>query len=86
MHRHAQYYRPATIAQSIRQLASNSGLASRLAFYHVNYGDWRILFKGIEIIDKVTAADVQRVARDYFNAKTRTVAYHVKPESMEEGK
>lgn len=70
----------------IRQLASNSGLASRLAFYHVNYGDWRVLFKGIEIIDKVTAADVQRVARDYFNAKTRTVAYHVKPESREEGK
>ena len=69
----------------IRQLASNRGLASQLTFYHVNYGDWRILFEGIEIIDKVTADDVQRVAKKYFKSKTRTVAYHVKPESEEEG-
>jgi predicted Zn-dependent peptidase len=63
----------------IRQLASNSGLARQLAFYHVNYGDWRMLFRGIDVIDKVTADDVQRVARQYLNPATRTVAYHVKP-------
>ena len=70
----------------IRQLASNRGLAGQLAFYHVNYGDWRMLFNGIEIIEKVTADDVQRVARKYFDKKNRTVAYHVKPETEEEGK
>ncbi|MCP5111195.1 MAG: insulinase family protein [bacterium] len=70
----------------IRQLASNRGLASQLAFYHVNYGDWRMLFDAIEIIDKVTADDVRRVARKYFEKKNRTVAYHVKPEAKEEGK
>lgn len=63
----------------IRQLASNSGLAQQLAFYHVNYGDWRTLFRGIDVIDKVTAGDVQRVARQYLNPATRTVAWHVKP-------
>ncbi|MCW5980866.1 MAG: insulinase family protein [Bryobacteraceae bacterium] len=67
----------------IRQLANNSGLASQLAFYHVNYGDWRTLFTGIEVIDKVTADDVQRVARKYFDQKTRTVAYLVKPGAAE---
>jgi predicted Zn-dependent peptidase len=70
----------------IRQLASNGGLAAQLAFYHVNYGDWRMLFNGIEIIEKVTADDVQRVARKYFDKKTRTVAYLVKPAASKEGK
>ena len=47
----------------IRGLDSNSGLAEQLTYYHVNYGDWRKLFTGIEDINKVTADDVQRVAR-----------------------
>jgi len=63
----------------IRQLASNAGLASTLTFYHVNYGDWRMLFKAIDVIGAVTADDVQRVVKEYFTAKNRTVAYHVKP-------
>jgi len=63
----------------IRQLASNGGLASQLAFYHVNYGNWRTLFTGIEEIEKVTIYDVQRVAKKYFDNKTRTVGYLVKP-------
>ncbi len=63
----------------IRQLASNSGLAQQLAFYHVNYGDWRTLFTGIDVIDKVSADDVQRVARKYLTPAARTVAWHVKP-------
>ncbi len=63
----------------IRQLASNGGLASQLTFYHVNYGNWRVMFQGVEDIEKVTAADVQRVAQTYFVDKAKTVAYHVKP-------
>ncbi len=63
----------------IRQLASNPGLASQLASFHVNYGNWRVLFTGIEDINKVTADDVQRVAREYFNQKSRTVAFTVAP-------
>jgi len=65
----------------IRQLDSNAGLASELTSYYVNYGDWRKLFTGIDDIDKVTAQDVQRVARKYLVPETRTVAYTVPPPS-----
>jgi predicted Zn-dependent peptidase len=62
----------------IRGLDSNSGLASELAQYYAAYGDWRKLFTGINEIDKVTAEDVQRVAKQYFESSGRTVAYSVK--------
>jgi predicted Zn-dependent peptidase len=61
----------------IRQLDSNSGMASALTFYEVNYGGWRKMFTGLNDIDKVTADDVQRVARKYFVPEGRTVAYTV---------
>ncbi len=56
----------------IRQLDSNEGLATQLTFYYVHYGDWRKLFTGLEDIDRVTADDVQRVARKYFVPESRT--------------
>jgi predicted Zn-dependent peptidase len=65
----------------IRQLDSNSGLASQLTFYRVEYGDWRMMFKGIDEINKVTADDVQRVVRQYFVETGRTVAYTASPKS-----
>ncbi len=60
-------------ASLIRQLASNSGLAAQLTFYEVVTGDWRNLFKQLDHIDQVTAEDIQRVAREYFVRKNRTV-------------
>jgi predicted Zn-dependent peptidase len=57
----------------IRQLASNSGLASLLTFYEVVTGDWRNLFKQLDDIDRVTAEDIQRVANKYFTTKNQTV-------------
>ncbi len=57
----------------IRQLDSNSGLAEELTFYEVVTGDWRNLFKQLDEIEKVTAEDVQRVAKEYFTSKNRTV-------------
>jgi predicted Zn-dependent peptidase len=63
----------------IRQLDSNSGLAYQLAFYEANYGDWRKMFTGLDEIDKVTADDVQRVARKYFKTSSSTVAHTVAP-------
>ena len=64
---------------SVVGAVSNSGLASSLTSYYVNYGDWRMLFKSIDVIGAVTADDVQRVVKTYFIQKHRTVAYHVKP-------
>jgi predicted Zn-dependent peptidase len=41
--------------------------------YHTLHGDWRALFREVENIDKVTAADVKRVANATFIDKNRTV-------------
>lgn len=60
-------------ASLIRQLDSNSGLAGQLTYYEVMTGDWRNLFGQLEQIDRVTAEDVQRVARTYFTTKNKTV-------------
>lgn len=61
----------------IRRLDSNPGLASLLTAYYAAYGDWRKLFTSLDDLDKVTAEDVQRVARQYFVTPSRTVAYTV---------
>ncbi len=68
-------------ASLIRQLDSNSGLANQMASYYGFYGDWRKLFTEIDDIDKVTAADVQRVAKVYLVDDSRTVAYIEPPKS-----
>jgi len=62
-------------AGQIRQLDSNPGLAQQLPYYEVNYGDWTYMIKGIEDIEKVTAEDVQRVARQIFVPEHRTVVW-----------
>jgi predicted Zn-dependent peptidase len=63
----------------IRQLDNNSGLASLLTSVYVSYGDWRKLFTSLDDLNKVTADDVQRVAREYFIPESRTVALTVQP-------
>jgi predicted Zn-dependent peptidase len=66
----------------IRELGSNSGLASLLTSIYVAYGDWRKLFTSLDDINKVTADDVQRVARRYFIPESRTVALTVQPKKQ----
>lgn len=62
-------------ANLIRSLGSNSGLASELAVYQARFGDWRELFRQIDKIDKVTKADIRRVANEYFVENNRTEAW-----------
>lgn len=62
-------------AAVIRKLDSNSGLAGELASYHATTGDWRNMFREIDEINKITAEDVQRVAKEYLVAKNRTVVW-----------
>jgi predicted Zn-dependent peptidase len=68
-------------AALIRKLDSNAGLASELASYYVNYGDWRKLFTELDDYNKVTAADVQRVANTYLVKEHRTLSYTYVPEA-----
>lgn len=57
----------------LRGLASNSGLAFQLTTAQMRYGDWREIFKQVEKIDKVTKADIRRVANQTFVANKRTI-------------
>ena len=59
-------------ARLIRALGSNEGLASTLATIQLRYGDWKQLFGELDRIDKVTKADVRRVANKVFVASNRT--------------
>ncbi|WP_199302983.1 pitrilysin family protein [Oscillatoria sp. FACHB-1406] len=61
-------------ADLLRSLDSNSGMAQLLAEYQAKTGDWRNLFEELDRISKVTAADVQRVARETFTENNRTIA------------
>ena len=69
----------------IRQLDNNPGMAMQLAMYYVSYGNWRKLFTAIDDLNKVTAADVQRVAREYFGKANRTVGATVMPKPASQG-
>jgi predicted Zn-dependent peptidase len=61
-------------ASLLRSLRSNQGLASQLAEHQRLYGDWRELFRYIDRLDRVTKADIRRVAAATFQSSNRTVA------------
>ena len=60
-------------ASLLRGLADNQGLAIQLAEAQAAYGDWRELFRQVDRIDKVTKADIRRVANKTFLPENRTV-------------
>ena len=60
-------------ANLLRSLAENEGLAQNLATTQARFGDWRELFTDIDRIDKVTKADIRRVATKTFVNTNRTV-------------
>jgi predicted Zn-dependent peptidase len=67
-------FKTRTRADLLRGLADNQGLANSLAEYQTRYGDWRELFKQLDKVDKVTKADIRRVANKVFVASNRTSA------------
>jgi predicted Zn-dependent peptidase len=60
-------------ANLLRGLADNAGLATQLATYQARYDDWRELFRSVDRIEKVTKADIRRVANQTFTNENRTV-------------
>ncbi|MDR3746389.1 MAG: pitrilysin family protein [Acidobacteriaceae bacterium] len=67
-------FKTRTRAGLLRGLADNEGLAHQLAEYQTRYGDWRQLFRELDEIDKVSKADVRRVANKVFVESNRTSA------------
>jgi len=68
-------YKTRARADLLRGLADNQGLANDLAEYQTLYGDWRELFLQLDKVDKVTKADIRRVANQIFVASNRTEAW-----------
>lgn len=67
------------LASSVNRLRSNTGLMFQLALADTWY-DWKHLNDGPDRMLKVTAADVNRVVKEYMDPKLRTVAiYRTKP-------
>ncbi|HET6852701.1 MAG TPA: insulinase family protein, partial [Pyrinomonadaceae bacterium] len=60
-------------ANLLRGLDDNAGLAQQLATFQALFGDWRELFYNVDRIDKVSKADVRRVANQTFVSTNRTV-------------
>ncbi len=61
-------------AELVASLQSPDGLAAALAEAEALRGDWRALFRDIDALDRVTTADVQRVAAATFRTSNQTVA------------
>ncbi len=68
-------YKTRARADLLRGLADNQGLANALAEYQTRYGDWRELFQQLDRVDKVTKADIRRVANAVFVPSNRTSAW-----------
>jgi len=60
-------------ANLIRRLGNNGGLAFQLGTNQARYGDWRELFRSVERVEKVSRADIRRIAEKTFVAENRTV-------------
>ena len=58
----------------IKNLDSNGELASMLSYYEVLLGDYRYISNYLNIIDKVSAEDIQKAAKLYLNKENRTIA------------
>ncbi|MEQ8161640.1 MAG: insulinase family protein, partial [Smithellaceae bacterium] len=59
--------------QYIKNLDSNSELASALSYYETLLGDYKYFADYLNIIDRVSATDIQNAAKKYFNKNNRTV-------------
>ncbi|MEA2561506.1 MAG: hypothetical protein QOH06_3010 [Acidobacteriota bacterium] len=67
-------FKTRTKADLLRNMRDNQTLADLLADQQRLYGDWRELFHYLDRIDKVTKADIRRVANETFQKNNRTVA------------
>jgi len=61
-----------------RQMVSNGGLARNLTEYEAVAGSWRYLIDHRQKVAQITAADVMRVAKQYFTRENRNVGFITK--------
>ena len=64
--------------EEARRMGTNGGLARNLTEYEAVAGDWRYMVEYRKRIAVITPADIQRVARQYFNRENRMVGFITK--------
>ena len=57
----------------LRSFGSNSSLASTLAHAELLWGSWKAMLDQFELLQQITAGDLQQTARKYFHLQNRTV-------------
>ncbi len=58
-----------------RTMESINGKANSLGTYELFFGDYKKLYEAPALYEKVTKADIQRVAKTYLTQRNRTVGY-----------
>lgn len=61
--------------EEARRMGTNGGLARNLTEYEAVTGSWRYMTEYRGKVQKVTSADIQRVASQYFTRENRTVGF-----------
>jgi len=74
------------LAEFYREMRTINGRANTIGTYEVFFGDYKKLFDAAKNYSAVTKADVQRVAKAYFGANTRTVSTLIPDNAEEKGK
>ncbi len=69
-----QMFKTRTRASLLRGLDEDQGIAEQLATYQLRYGDWHELFRQLDQVDKVSKADIRRIANKVFTSANRTYA------------
>jgi predicted Zn-dependent peptidase len=64
--------------EEARRMGTNGGLARNLTEYEAVAGNWRYMTEYRSKVTSVTAADIQRVAREYFTRENRSVGFITK--------
>ena len=74
--KHAKYLHGKGAYPSLK-MSPYSKIVENLANYHVYLGDANLINKELDRYMKVTAADLQAVAKKYFTKENRTVLYYL---------
>ncbi len=72
-----------SVADTLRQLETNRGKAFAIGSGVIYDNDPTFVNSEIKDLQAVTAADVQRVMKEYFNDKNRVVIYYVNDDAKE---
>ncbi|MBI5485357.1 MAG: insulinase family protein, partial [Deltaproteobacteria bacterium] len=64
--------------EEARRMGTNGGLARNLTEYEAVAGNWRYMTEYRSRVSKVSPADIQRVAREYFTRENRMVGFITK--------